>query len=181
MSTDHQKGMKYQSGRSTHHSFPFTQDVFTSPLDEELKLTLKLKENYLRTSSMLKRRSVAAKSAGMSHPRSGTTLSRTHTLTSTKSCVLPLPLSKEIPEKLSNSVISRSYPRLRQTQALRPHSGRLFLSLDQVQAWVIYLYPHRVTELRTYEEYILGQFTAAPERLIITLTRHPQPRRSGLQ
>ena len=151
--------------------FPFGQDLGLSQLNANLKLTLKLKENYLRDVKFVKAQIVSQPDLPDVPPVVWDDIIRDSYVDFDKIISSHFSLEgdpREIKHLGDFEVISggSSKPkRLVSTQS------DWFLSWTKYKRGVVYLYPHRLTELQRYEDYMLGQFTAAPDSLIINLDK----------
>jgi hypothetical protein len=151
--------------------FPFGQDVFSSQLDDELKLTLKLKENYLRDVKFVKTQIASQPDLPDVPPTIWDDIVRDAFVDFDKIVSSHFSLegdSREVKQLGDFEVITGGSSKSKRTIATQ---ADWFLSWNKYKRGVIYLYPHRVFELQSYEDYMLGQFTAAPDHLIINLDK----------
>jgi hypothetical protein len=138
-------------------------------LTTSLSLSLSSKKTTSMMSNMSKRKFHRNRISQMCHQPSGMTLSEMDMPISTRSSPRTSP-SREILERSNNLETLKLSQEARQNQDVASQAD-WFLSWNKYKRGVIYLYPHREFEFREYEEYILGQFSAAPDVLIINFDK----------
>ncbi|THH17333.1 hypothetical protein EW146_g3442 [Bondarzewia mesenterica] len=135
--------------------FPFRQDIISAPLDEELRLTLELKANYVRDVKFI------------------------------KSEIASQPDLPDIPPAVWDDLIRSAYIDFdkivtshytlegdpREARQLGDFEADWSLAWNKYKQGVLYLYRHRGLELQTYDEYILGQFTATSADTVINFDK----------